>query len=80
YCYTCRIPLHNRGFFPRYGALFCSNECASQRNNRLINTKLNQQNKFHQSPDIIPTSYSYTNQHVKIIPARSKINNRQQTT
>ena len=34
YCYTCRIPLHNRGFFPRYGALFCSNECASQRNNR----------------------------------------------
>jgi hypothetical protein len=72
YCYTCRIPLHNRGFFPRYGALFCSNECASQRNNRLINTKLIQQNKFHQGPDIIPTSYTHTNQHVKILPARPK--------
>jgi hypothetical protein len=72
YCYTCRIPLHNRGFFPRYGALFCSNECASQRNNRLINTKLIQQNKFHQGPDIIPTSYTHTNQHVKVLPARPK--------
>jgi len=71
FCYTCRIPLHNRGFFPRYGALFCSNECASQRTNRLINTKLNQLNKFHQGPDIIPTSYTHTNQHVRIIPARS---------
>jgi hypothetical protein len=72
YCYTCRIPLHNRGFFPRYGALFCSNECASQRNNRLVNTKLVQQNKFHQGPDIIPTSYTGTNQHVKVLPARPK--------
>lgn len=78
YCYTCRIPLHNRGFFPRYGALFCSNECASRRNNRLINTKLIQQNRFHQSPDIIPTSYTNTNQHVRIIPARPKINFHQQ--
>ena len=72
YCYTCRIPLHNRGFFPRYGALFCSNECASQRNNRLVNTKLIPPNKFHQGPDIIPTSYTHTNQHVKILPARPK--------
>ncbi|CAF2590955.1 unnamed protein product [Rotaria sp. Silwood2] len=78
YCYTCRIPLHNRGFFPRYGALFCSNECASQRNNRLINTKLIQQNRFHQSPDIIPTSYTHTNQHVTIIPARPITTNQQQ--
>ncbi|CAF1398261.1 unnamed protein product [Rotaria sordida] len=31
YCYTCRIPLNNRGFFPHYGELFCSNKCASQR-------------------------------------------------
>jgi len=72
FCYTCRIPLHNRGFFPCYGALFCSNECALQRNNRLINTKLIQQNKFHQGPDIIPTSYTHKNQHVKILPARPK--------
>ncbi|CAF1136286.1 unnamed protein product [Rotaria sordida] len=79
FCYTCRIPLHNRGFFPRYGALFCSNECALQRNNRLLNTKLNQQNKFHQSPDIIPTSYTtHTNQHVRIIPPRPKTLNQLQ--
>ena len=73
YCYTCRIPLHNRGFFPRYGALFCSNECASQRNNRLINSKLiQQQNKFQPGPDIIPTSYTQANQHVRILPGRPK--------
>ena len=72
YCYTCRVPLHNRGFFPRYGALFCSNECASQRSNRLPNSKMTQPNKFHQGPDIIPTSYTHTNQHVKILPARPK--------
>jgi hypothetical protein len=73
YCYTCRIPLHNRGFFPRYGALFCSNECASQRNNRLINnTKSNPPNKFHPGPDIIPTSYTHTDQHVRILPPRPK--------
>ena len=74
YCYTCRIPLHNCGFFSRYGALFCSNECASRRNNRLLNTKLVQQNRFCQGPDIIPTSYTNTNQHVRIIPARPKVN------
>ncbi|UJR13895.1 hypothetical protein I4U23_000902 [Adineta vaga] len=73
YCYTCRIPLNNRGFFPRYGALFCSNDCASQRNNRLINTKLFQQNKFQQGPDIIPTSYTHTNQHVRILPPRPNL-------
>jgi hypothetical protein len=78
YCYTCRIPLHNRGFFPRYGALFCSNECASQKNNCLINIKINQQNKFHQGPDIIPTSYTHTNQHVKILPSCPKNRNQQQ--
>ena len=72
YCYTCRVPLHNRGFFPRYGALFCSNECASQRSNRLINSKTIPQNKFHPGPDIIPTSYTHTNQHVKIVAARPK--------
>jgi hypothetical protein len=77
FCYTCRIPLHNRGFFPRYGALFCSNECASQRNNRLINTKLNQSTKFQQGPDIIPTSYTHTNQRVKILPAHAKTPNQQ---
>ncbi|CAF1502059.1 unnamed protein product [Adineta steineri] len=75
YCYTCRIPLHNRGFFPRYGALFCSNDCATQRNNRLINTKLIQPNKFQQGPDLIPTSYTHTNQHVRILPARPKLTN-----
>ncbi|CAF4968049.1 unnamed protein product, partial [Rotaria sp. Silwood1] len=32
YCYTCRIPLNNRGFFTYYGELFCSNKCALQRN------------------------------------------------
>jgi hypothetical protein len=78
YCYTCRIPLHNRGFSPRYGALFCSNECALQRNNRLTNTKIIQQNKFHQGPDIIPTSYTHTNQHVKVLPPRPKNINQQQ--
>jgi hypothetical protein len=79
YCYTCRIPLHNRGFFPRYGALFCSNECALQRNNRLTNnTKLIPTNKFQPGPDIIPTSYTHTNQHVRILPPRPKTNNHQQ--
>ena len=73
YCYTCRIPLLNRAFFPRYGALFCSNECALQRNNRFNHTKLIQQQKFEKSPDLIPTSYKqHSNQHVKIVPGRSK--------
>ena len=74
YCYTCRVPLLNRGFFPRYGALFCSNECSSQRNNRSINSKVVQQQKhrYDQGPDIIPTSYMPSNQHVRVLPARPK--------
>lgn len=72
YCYTCRTPLLNRAFFPRYGALFCSNECASQRNNRFNHKKIVQQQKFDKSPDIIPTNYKSSNQHVKILPPRPK--------
>ncbi|CAF3503960.1 unnamed protein product [Adineta steineri] len=72
YCYTCRVPLLNRAFFPRYGALFCSNECALQRNNRFNHTKLIQQQKYDKSPDLIPTSHKHTNQHVRIVPGRSK--------
>lgn len=71
YCYTCRAPLLNRGFFPRYGALFCSNECSSRRNNRVVGSKYLQQ-RFDQEPDIIPTSYTQANQHVRIIPGRPK--------
>jgi len=72
YCYTCRIPLANRAFFPRYGALFCSNECALQRNHRFNHTKIIQQQKYSKEPDLIPTSHKHTNQHVKILPARPK--------
>jgi len=54
YCYTCRIPLHNRAFFPRYGALFCSNDCALQRNKRVNISKYNQE----RSPDLTPTNYN----------------------
>jgi len=72
YCYTCRIPLLNRAFFPRYGALFCSNECALQRNNRFNHTKLIQQQKYEKGPDLIPTSYKHSNQHVKIVPGPPK--------
>jgi hypothetical protein len=60
YCYTCRIPLLNRAFFPRYGALFCSNDCALQRSKRFNHTKLIQQEKYAKDPDIIPTSYAHT--------------------
>ncbi|CAF2479428.1 unnamed protein product [Rotaria sp. Silwood2] len=78
YCYTCRIPLLNRAFFPRYGALFCSNECALQRNNRFNHKKLIQQEKFDKSPDLIPITYKQTNQHVKILPPRPKTFHQQQ--
>ena len=71
YCYTCRVPLLNRAFFPRYGALFCSNECALQRNNRFNHSKLIQQ-KYDKGPDIIPTGHKHTSQHVKILPGRTK--------
>ncbi|CAF3092478.1 unnamed protein product [Rotaria socialis] len=73
YCYTCRIPLLNRAFFPRYGALFCSNECALKRNNRFNNKKFIQQQKFDKGPDIIPTTYkNTTQQHVKVVSGRPK--------
>ena len=72
YCYTCRIPLLNRGFFPRYGALFCSNECSSRRNHRSMNNKSLQQQRFDKGPDIIPTSFAQNTQHVRVIPARTK--------
>ncbi|CAF1314709.1 unnamed protein product [Rotaria sordida] len=73
YCYTCRIPLLNRAFFPRYGALFCSNDCALQRNNRFNHKKFIQQEKFDKSPDLIPITYKQTNhQHVKVLPPRPK--------
>jgi prickle len=39
YCYTCLIPLNNRGFFSHYGELFCSNKCISQINDPSINTR-----------------------------------------
>ncbi|CAF0730244.1 unnamed protein product [Adineta ricciae] len=71
YCYTCRAPLLNRAFFPRYGALFCSNECALQRNNRFNHSKLIQQ-KYDKSPDLISTTQKHTNQHVRIVPGRAK--------
>lgn len=79
YCYTCRIPLANRAFFPRYGALFCSNDCALQRNNRFNHSKLVQQQKYTKEPDIIPVSYKHTNQHVKILPGRPKTSTCQPT-
>ena len=74
YCYTCRVPLLNRGFFPRYGALFCSNECSSHRNNRSMSKKPIQQQpqRYDKGPDIIPTSYTQTNQPVRVLPARLK--------
>ena len=31
YCHKCRIPLNNRGFFPRYGEIFCTIECLSHK-------------------------------------------------
>jgi len=71
YCYTCRVPLLNRGFYPRYGALFCSNECSSRRNQRSTTTK----QRFDKGPDIIPTSFSreqQQQQHVRIVPGRVK--------
>ncbi|CAF2126194.1 unnamed protein product, partial [Rotaria magnacalcarata] len=64
-----------------YGELFCSNECASQRNNPSINTKLIQQNKLHQDPGINLTSHTRTSQHIKMIPAsRKKPDPQQQRT
>jgi hypothetical protein len=73
YCYTCRVPLHDRAFFPRYGALFCSNDCALQRHKRVHTTKLNQQRtKFEKSPDIIPTTHLPNNTHVRLVSTRTK--------
>ena len=72
YCYTCRISLLNRAFFPRYGALFCSNECALQRNNGYHQKKLFQKQKLDKCPDLIPASYKHSNQHVKILPGRPR--------
>ena len=75
YCYTCRIPLHNRAFFPRYGALFCSNDCALQRNKRSNMMKVSQQQaKYERSPDVIPINYPSTNPQVRAVPGRSKTN------
>ena len=74
YCYTCRVPLHNRAFFPRYGALFCSNDCALQRNKRVNTGRLAQQRqqKYEKSPDIIPTTYAPSNQNVRVVAGRPK--------
>ncbi|CAF0811251.1 unnamed protein product [Adineta steineri] len=52
-CYTCRIPLNNNNnndFLQDDGALFCSNECASQINNHPIDTQLILQNIIRQHP------------------------------
>ncbi|CAF4102412.1 unnamed protein product [Adineta steineri] len=61
-CYTCRIPLNNNNndFLQDDGALFCSNECASQINNHPIDAQLILQNIIRQHPDI-PTSYIHKN-------------------
>lgn len=63
-CYNCLIPLNDSSFLQDYGVLFCLNKCASQLNNNSIDTKLIHENKYHQDPDIIPTSYIDTNKHI----------------
>ncbi|CAF1090295.1 unnamed protein product [Didymodactylos carnosus] len=55
YCYTCRIPLQNRGFFPKFGALYCSNECARQRTSSSKPTHIKDDYMTDNGPDIIPT-------------------------
>ncbi|CAF0788497.1 unnamed protein product [Didymodactylos carnosus] len=70
YCYTCRIPLQNRGFFPKFGALYCSNECARQRTSSSKPTHINNGYITDNGPDIIPTfnTHAKLSEHSQPLP------------